>query len=123
CIVQCTKHPYTRNTQSCYATDDRAAMADPAAYFESNRVLQKHLNRAPWVVLSKPRQKIKELVEAQGVPLEQWNISIYRGVLTGFNDAFYITQEQRDAFIAQDPACEELLVPFLRGRHIERYAT
>jgi adenine-specific DNA-methyltransferase len=123
CIVQVTKRPYTARTRSCYATDDRAAMADPNAYFEQNSVVQKHLSSAPWVVISKDRQRIKDLVEAQGVPLEKWEINIYRGVLTGFNDAFYITQEQRDAFIAEDPDCEEILVPLLRGRHIERYAT
>ena len=123
CIVQCTKQPYTAMTRSCYATDDRAAMADPAAYFAQNSVVQRHLNGAPWVVIAKERQRIKDLVEAQGVPLEDWDIQINYGVKTGFNDAFYITQEQRDAFIAEDPKCAEILVPLLRGRHIERYAT
>ena len=76
-----------------------------------------------WVISTGERQSIKSLVEAQGVPLEKWDIAIYRGVLTGFNDAFYITQEQRNAFIAQDPTCEQFLVCLLRGRFVERYGT
>ncbi|MFC2076709.1 Eco57I restriction-modification methylase domain-containing protein [candidate division KSB1 bacterium] len=123
CIVQFIRQPPSGKTLSCYATDETAAMADPAGYFEHNHVQTRHLSSDPWVILSKDRQRIKDLVEAQGVPLALWDIQIFRGVLTGFNDAFYVTQEQRDAFIAKDPKCEELLVPLLRGRNIARYAT
>ena len=123
CIVNLTKEQSGGRTISCYAADDRAAMSDPATYFRGNSAIQKGLGASPWVVLSKERQRIKSLVEAQGVPLEDWDIKIYRGVLTGFNDAFYITTEQRDALIAEDPACEDFIVPLLRGRFVERYAT
>ena len=123
CIVNFTKMQYRGVTQSCYAADDRAAMADPEAYFNANSVVQKDLDAKPWVVLSKERQRIKTLVEEQGVPLQDWDINIYRGVLTGFNDAFYITSEQREAMIAEDSACEEIIVPLLRGRFVERYGT
>ncbi|MCU7960321.1 MAG: Eco57I restriction-modification methylase domain-containing protein [gamma proteobacterium symbiont of Bathyaustriella thionipta] len=123
CVLNFSKEPSQHKTLSCYAADDRSAMADPAGYFEANSVMQTHLDANPWVVLAKDRQRIKDLVEAQGVPLEQWDINIYRGVLTGFNDAFYITSEQRDAMIAEDPACDEIIVPLLRGRFVERYGT
>jgi REP element-mobilizing transposase RayT/type I restriction-modification system DNA methylase subunit len=78
---------------------------------------------ASWVILPPERHAIKQQVEAQGIPLKDWDIAIYRGVLTGFNDAFYLTQEQRDAFVAADPRCAEFLVRLLRGRYISRYAT
>jgi len=98
-------------------------MRDPRSYFEDNAVAQKDLSASPWVILSPERHAIKKQVEAQGIPLEKWDIQIYRGVLTGFNDAFYLTQEQRDTFIAQDPNCAKYLVPLLRGRYVSRYAT
>lgn len=123
CVIQFSKTPSRSKTQSCYASDDRAAMVDPEGYFKLNRVEQDHLDSSPWVVLSKDRQRIKALVEVQGVPLEDWDVHVFRGVLTGYNEAFYITQEQRDAFVLEDPACESLIVPLLRGRHIERYKT
>lgn len=123
CVLGFSKEPSRHKTLSCYAADDRAAMADPAGYFEVNSVVQTDLDANPWVVLSKDRQRVKALVEAQGVLLEEWDINIYRGVLTGFNDAFYITTEQRDAMITEDPACEEIIVPLLRGRFVERYGT
>ncbi len=123
CIVQAARQASRSRTYSCYATDDRAAMADPAGFFATHAVLQKGLCSDPWVIIAKERQRIKDLVEEQGVPLRKWDIQIYRGVLTGFNDAFYVTTEQRNAFIAEEPQCEKFLVPLLRGRYVERYAT
>jgi type I restriction-modification system DNA methylase subunit len=76
-----------------------------------------------WAVLSVDRLKIRKLVEAQGIPLKQWNLIINYGVKTGLNDAFYITTEQRDKLIAEDPSCQDLILPLLRGRFIERYGT
>ena len=43
-----------------------------------------------WVVLSPIEQNIKRKIEAVGTPLRDWNINIYRGVLTGCNEAFII---------------------------------
>ena len=123
CITRFYRQPPDDRIRSCYVTDDRAAMADPAEYFEANRVVQPNLSAEPWVVLTKERQAIKSLVEAQGIPLKKWDVDINYGIKTGFNDAFYITSEQREALIAEDPKCEELIVPLLRGRYVSRYAT
>ena len=123
CILNFTKSPSRDNTQSCYAANDRAAMDDPEGYFKANSAVQKKLDANPWVVLSKGRQRIKSLVEEQGVRLEEWGIQINYGIKTGFNDAFYITSEQRESMIAEDSACEEIIVPLLRGRFVERYGT
>lgn len=123
CIVQFSKQLSNHETLSCYATDDKAAMYDPQAYFAGNHAIQNNLNSDPWVIISKDRQRVKDLVEPQGIPLGDWDVQINRGILTGFNEAFYITQKQRDTFIAEDPKCSDLLVPLLRGRQISRYTT
>jgi hypothetical protein len=123
CILNFTKEPTNGITQSCYAADDRAAMADPESYFTANAVKQMGLDSNSWVVLAKERQRIKTMVEEQGVSLEEWDIQINYGIKTGFNDAFYISSEQRQAMIAKDPACDEIIVPLLRGRFVERYGT
>jgi hypothetical protein len=96
-------------------------MADPAGYFESNAVRQSSVNSDPWVVLPRSRQRIKELVEVQGVPLKRWGVDINYGLKTGFNEAFYIDARQRQQLIDSDPASEELIGKLLRGRDLERY--
>ncbi len=80
-----------------------------------------------WVILSPVEQSIKRKIEAVGTPLKDWDIQINYGIKTGYNDAFIITTERRDAILA---ACqgdderrrtEELIRPILRGRDIKRY--
>lgn len=121
CITRYTKEASQGQVMSCYATDDRAAISDPGGYFAKNAVLQSGLNGDAWVVISADRQRIKALVEAQGIPLEKWDIQISRGIITGYNEAFYLDADQRAELIKQDPASEELIGKLLRGRDVERY--
>ncbi len=123
CITQFAKDAPRQQLRTCYASDDRAAMRDPGTYFEANAVQQSDLSALPWVILTPERHAIKQQVEAQGIPLAEWDIEINYGIKTGYNDAFYLSQEQRDAFVAQDPKCADYLVPLLRGRYVSRYKT
>ncbi len=45
---------------------------------------------APWSILSKTEQGIMDKMLAVGTPLKEWDIAIYRGILTGLNEAFII---------------------------------
>ena len=82
---------------------------------------------APWVILTPTEQRIKEKIEAVGTPLKDWDIQIYRGVLTGCNEAFIIDTAKRDEILANCQTEEErrrteaLIRPILRGRDIRRY--
>ena len=76
-----------------------------------------------WVVMSPARFRIKEAVAQQGVPLEKWAIQISRGVITGLNEAFYLTSEERDGLIEEHAGSEGLIKKLLRGRFIEKYLT
>jgi adenine-specific DNA-methyltransferase len=66
-------------------------------------------------------QRIKEKIELIGKPLKEWNINIYRGVLTGYNDAFIIDGNKKQELITIDPKSAEIIRPILRGRDIKRY--
>ena len=79
------------------------------------------------MILSPIEQSIKRKIEAVGPPLKDWDINIYRGVLTGYNDAFIISTEKRDEILSNCQSEEEriktaeLIRPILRGRDIKRY--
>lgn len=75
----------------------------------------------PWMALSPVERDVMEKMEAVGTPLKQWDISIYYGIKTGYNDAFIVDTSVRERLIAEDPASEEILKPILRGRDIARY--
>lgn len=61
---------------------------------------------------------IKAKIENIGVPLKKWDIDIFRGILTGLNEAFIISGEKKNELIAADPKSAELIRPILRGRDI-----
>ena len=87
-----------------------------------------------WVILSPIERSIKRKIEAVGTPLKEWNVNIYRGVLTGCNGhperdegVFIISERQRDTILswckdeAERARTELIIRPILRGRDIKRY--
>ena len=96
-------------------------------FIKQNSSVCKFDNSDSWVILSPIEQSIKSKIEKVGVPLKDWDINIYRGVLTGFNEAFIISTEKRNEILANCETAEEktrtadLIRPILRGRAIKRY--
>ena len=76
---------------------------------------------APWSILSKTEQSIMDKMMAAGTPLKEWDIAINYGIKTGFNEAFIIDNQTKDALVAEDPKSSEILKPVVRGRDIRRY--
>jgi type I restriction-modification system DNA methylase subunit len=85
------------------------------------------LSASPWILEKEEVYQIKRKMEGVGTPLREWDVKIYRGVLTGYNDAFIIDTETRNRILAnckdeeERKRTEEIIKPILRGRDIERY--
>ncbi|GAA9253003.1 class I SAM-dependent DNA methyltransferase [Helicobacter pylori] len=71
---------------------------------------------------------LRDKMESVGTPLKDWDIQIYRGILTGCNEAFIIPTEKREEILNACKTQEErerteaLIKPILRGKDIKRYA-
>ncbi|WP_100979095.1 class I SAM-dependent DNA methyltransferase [Helicobacter pylori] len=71
---------------------------------------------------------LRDKIESVGTPLKDWDIQIYRGILTGCNEAFIIPTEKRDAILnacktqEERKRTERLIKPILRGKDIKRYS-
>ncbi|GAA9412527.1 class I SAM-dependent DNA methyltransferase [Helicobacter pylori] len=71
---------------------------------------------------------LRDKMESVGTPLKDWDIQIYRGILTGANEAFIITTEKREEILNACKTQEErkrteaLIKPILRGKDIKRYS-
>ena len=75
-----------------------------------------------WTLASRAEGDIIEKMKQAGVPLGQYGgAKIYRGVLTGLNEAFVIDQATRDRLVKEDPHSAELLKPFAVGDEVRRY--
>ena len=91
-------------------------------YLNNNGVVMEVPTKGePWAILSSAELALKRKIADVGKPLKDWDINIYRGVITGFNKAFIIDAAQRQELVAQDPKSAEIIKPLLRGRDIERY--
>ena len=75
-----------------------------------------------WSIRNKLHDSVLQKMNV-GTALKDLPISIYRGILTGFNDAFFIDGKTREKLIAEDPKSEELIKPLLRGRDINAWVT
>lgn len=71
-----------------------------------------------WIIQPKAHFDILKKMQ-HGTALKDMPISIYRGILTGFNDAFFIDEDTKERLIAEDPKSAELIKPLLRGRDIQ----
>jgi type I restriction-modification system DNA methylase subunit len=85
------------------------------------------LSARPWILEREEVYQIKRKLEEVGKPLREWDVKIYRGVLTGYNDAFIIDTQTRNRILAsckdeeERRRTEEIIKPVLRGRDMERY--
>jgi hypothetical protein len=65
-----------------------------------------------------------EKMRRVGVPLKEFAGSgPYRGILTGFNDAFLLDTATKERLVAADPRSADLFKPYLRGQDINRWRT
>ncbi|PVX46756.1 type II restriction/modification system DNA methylase subunit YeeA [Flavobacterium sp. 103] len=118
-ILMGTKTKYEKKTYACLLNKD--FKSDLLEDFVKNNSTPTYFKSNSWVILSPIEKNIKEKIEKIGTPLKDWDINIYRGILTGYNEAFIIDGKKRDELIKEDPKSVEIIRPILRGRDIKRY--
>jgi hypothetical protein len=97
------------------------------AQVNEKAVVLTKLSHDAWFIGSYAEQKLKEKIERIGKPLKDWDVKIYRGVLTGLNEAFIISTQKRNEILGNCCSDEErrrteaIIKPILRGRDIKRY--
>jgi adenine-specific DNA-methyltransferase len=85
------------------------------------------LAKDAWFIGGDAEHRLKQKIEAIGKPLREWGVKIYRGILTGLNEAFIIDTATRQRILdackddAERQRTEAIIKPILRGRDIKRY--
>ncbi|EMF1260629.1 Eco57I restriction-modification methylase domain-containing protein [Campylobacter coli] len=100
-----------------------------SAIKEFLNISQNSLSKESFAFNDESTNALKTKIEKLGTPLKDWHgLNIYRGILTGYNEAFIITTEKRNEILAKckDEAEKErtakLIRKMLRGRDIKRYS-
>jgi hypothetical protein len=75
-----------------------------------------------WTLAKAEEIAIFEKMKKCGIPLGEYvKGNIYRGILTGLNEAFVIDKETRNRLIREDKKSAEIIKPFVVGDDIRKY--
>lgn len=99
----------------------RAGLAE-AVRTASYRSARSTLTEEAWILEPPPVAALLAKIRANGVPLSEYaGVKPYRGVLTGFNEAFLVDTQTRERLVQEDARAAEIIKPYLRGQDIERW--
>ena len=99
----------TRESLSTYILDNKQTL--------QQNILQDNC----WTLTDNTILNLKNKIEKAGKPLKSWDVKIYRGIVTGCNEAFIIDTPTKEIICKADSKSEEIINPLLRGRDIHKY--
>ena len=112
-----------QNRLMCCTVEDNKTfkLKDLGKFCEENKKERSFAGKTSWVFVDEDKEAFVNSIKAKGVSLAKWELMINRGIITGCNDAFWISSEQYQEMVSADEHCKEILVPHLRGRNINQY--
>jgi len=123
-IIVTSKIPARTNHVRILNWEMGPPIAEFAEIFQQNStaIAQEKLDDKGWQLEAPEVLRLLEKLRKIGKPLGEYvNGRFYRGITTGFNEAFVIDRTTRDRLIAEHPSSAELLKPYLRGRDVKRW--
>jgi adenine-specific DNA-methyltransferase len=122
CILLCGKGQASKRTFVSNIKTLKFESLEKYINLNQIKIDQTQLDNAGWNLASDLDQTVLKKIKSVGIPLGEYvKGKIYRGVLTGLNEAFVIDAETKDRFIKEDNRCSEIIKPYLAGRDIKRY--
>ena len=77
-----------------------------------------------WALALLEPLNLLDKLKKTGTPLGEYvDEGFYRGAVTGYDDAFIISESVRQQLIAEDSRSDELIKPVLRGRNLKKWRT
>lgn len=80
------------------------------------------LHEERWTLLEPDMARLLARIRAEHPTIaEMAPRSLFRGIIPGLTEAFFVDQQVRDRLVSEDPGCEPLLHRAVRGRNIQRW--
>ena len=122
CIVRLRKGSNRKTFTACNVQRLADLDLEELVRTEGTEVAFSSLVDSGWTLTGGAEQRLLEKLRKTGTPLGEYvGGKIYRGILTGLNEAFVIDAATRERLIAEDPKSAEIIKPFLLGRDVKRY--
>ncbi len=90
-------------------------------YINRNLFGINYISSESWYLGNKTEQILRNKIMTNGVNLGNWGINIFRGILTGYNKAFFINNTTKEEICKKEPISEKIFKKIIRGRDIKRY--
>ena len=121
-ILMLQKAENQNKLMCCMVNDNKTfKLKDLGKFCEENKKERSFAGKTSWVFVDEDKEVFVNSIKTTGISLAEWEIMINRGIITGCNDAFWISSEQYQEMASADEHCKDILVPHLRGRNINRY--
>ena len=119
-----TDDPPPATTRVCSIPREQLRIDDLGVQIRSEGfdVERSRLTGEAWSLEPKAVAELLSKIGDVGRPLVDYTgVKPLMGIKTGFNEAFLIDTPTRDALIAADSNCEEVIRPYLRGQDVKRW--
>ena len=108
--------------QACTIEGDELPNEDLREYFDKHKTVLKDLDENIWKVNKSTTNNINSYIEKKGTRLKDWkDVSFFRGITSGLNEAFHITKEQKEELENLSLKNADIIKPLLRGKDIKRW--
>ena len=118
-ILVVRKQQYSGKTQACAIKTKNLNIEE----FVNSHSIAATFSSEPWTIRDARTTAILKKMDTCGKSLKELPLDIYRGILTGFNDAFYIDGDTKSLLIEKDSKSQEIISPLFRGRDITAWTT
>ncbi len=124
CILVISKAKPNNQQVQVLLWEPERTLSDITSALETSGLLvqQQKLNPDGWQLEQPNVLHLLDKLRQAGTPLGEYvQGKLFRGIITGLNEAFVVDQATRDRLIAEDASSAEVLKPFLRGRDVRRW--
>jgi len=122
CIIRVSNNKPAK--EFCVSKVETLDFPDLDGYVKEHRhpMDQHTLTDGGWTLGDKRTENLLKKLQSAGSPLEEYVMGgIFRGLITGLNEAFVINEKIKNQLIDADPKSATIIKPFLTGKDIKRY--
>ncbi len=104
-----------------YYFDEEAKGTSLNDMIQQGHVTNVILTEDAWLLKAGENYELKSKIESNGIPLKEFGVNIYRGILTGYNKAYHIDKSEKDKLIQLDSNNKDVIKPLICGGDTKKF--
>lgn len=104
-----------------YYFDEEAKGTSLNDMIQQGHVTNVILTEDAWLLKAGENYELKSKIESNGIPLKEFGVNIYRGILTGYNKAYHIDKSEKEKLIQLDSNNKDVIKPLICGGDTKKF--